>query len=81
MRLFAEFENHRKRTAKERLELISSASEKVVKKLLPVVDTFEKALAQDEKIDEGISLIFRQLQDVLKTQGVEKMSLEKGDDF
>lgn len=79
IRLYSEFENFRHRTSREKLELIKTASEKVILELLPVVDDFErtqKALAEStdlEAIKEGINLVFHKLQKVLEKQGVKAM--------
>src|SRR5690606_23052751 len=67
LRLYSDFENYRKRTAKERLDLISTASEDVIKDLIPVVDDFERAFKASEneedasKVREGNLLIFQKL--------------------
>ena len=66
LRLFAEFENYKKRTSKERLELFKTASQDLVTALLPVLDDFERALAQIKKSErndqlQGIELIYQRL--------------------
>lgn len=86
MRLFAEFENYKRRTAKERLELFATASEGVMTALLPVIDDFERALAQikeDEKSQhiEGFRLIASKFKDTLTAKGLAEVSIEKGDAF
>lgn len=77
IRLYAEFENHRRRTAKEKLEMISAANEQLIKALLPVVDDFEraeKALKElSEKDASGILLIYQKLKKVLDQFGVKPM--------
>lgn len=77
LRLFAEFENFRKRTAKERLELIQTASEKVVKELLAVMDDFDRAEKafrdRSDKESEGFFLIQTKFKKVLDSQGVKVM--------
>jgi molecular chaperone GrpE len=77
LRLFAEFENFRKRTAKERLELIQTASEKVVKELLAVMDDFDRAEKafrdKNDKESEGFFLIQNKFKKVLEGQGVKTM--------
>jgi molecular chaperone GrpE len=82
IRLYAEFENHRRRTAKEKLEMISAANEQLIKALLPVVDDFEraeKALKElSEKDASGILLIYQKLKKVLDQFGVKPMEV-KGD--
>src|SRR5687768_2804238 len=78
LRLLAEFDNYKKRTSKERYELLSTASKSVILALLPVVDDFERALksggaAQDESHTEGISLIYNRLLNVMQSQGLKAM--------
>ena len=78
LRLFAEFENYKKRTAKERIELFKTASQEVMVALLPVLDDFERALAELDENDErlaGIPLIYNKLDDTLKQQGLSKMEI------
>ena len=86
LRLFAEFENYKKRTSKERLELYKTASQEVVTALLAVVDDFERALAEMKKSEkqdqfQGIELIYNKLVDILQNQGLAKMEVGQGDDF
>jgi len=86
LRLFAEFENYKKRTSKERLELFKTASQEVVTALLPIVDDFERALIEMEKSEQegqtqGIKLIYNKLTDTLQNQGLAKMEVGQGDDF
>jgi molecular chaperone GrpE len=86
LRLFAEFENYKKRTSKERLDLYKTASEEVVTALLAVIDDFERALAEIKKSEEkdqfqGIELIYNKLIDILQIQGLAKMEVGQGDDF
>lgn len=79
LRLFAEFENYKKRTAKERIELFKTASQEVMVVLLPVLDDFERALAELDENNEqlaGIRLIYNKLSDSLKQQGLTKMEIE-----
>ncbi len=79
LRLFAEFENYKKRTAKERIELFKTAAQEVMVALLPVLDDFERALAElDENDDQlaGIHLIYNKFSDILKQQGLSKMEIE-----
>ena len=76
LRLAAEFDNYRRRVAKEKLDLISTAGEGVIKALLPIVDDFERAIQALEASDdsqaakEGTKLIYKKLIDMLKAQGV-----------
>ena len=76
LRLVAEFDNYRRRVSKEKLDLIATAGEGVIKAILPILDDFERALqALNESEDgehakEGTSLIYKKLVDMLKSQGV-----------
>lgn len=76
----AEFDNFRKRTMKEKAELILNGGEKTVKAILPILDDFERAIAQAEKSDdvaalrEGMQLIFKKFMKTLEGQGVQKMN-------
>lgn len=83
VRLFAEFENFRKRTAKERLDLISTASSSVIKKILPVLDDMERAIdnIEIEEQKKGLELIATKFSDILKQESVEKIEIETGGDF
>ena len=84
LRLFAEFENYKKRTSKERLELFKTASQDVMVALLPVLDDFERALSDINKEDEqqaGVQLIYNKLNDTLKQQGLTKMEVAIQDVF
>jgi len=86
LRLFAEFENYKRRTAKERIELFSTASEEVMVSLLPVLDDFDRASIEIEKDKEnetlkGILLIKNKLFDSLKSKGLSLVEVSKGDDF
>ncbi len=86
LRLFAEFENYKKRTAKERLELFSTASESVMTALLPVLDDFDRALAQIKEDDlnqhtEGFILIANKFRDSLSAKGLVVVEVNKGDIF
>ena len=83
MRLMADFQNYKKRTAKEITDIRSSASEKVMTKVLDVLDNFERAFEQgstDEKFAEGMDNIFKQLLGVLAQSGLEEMQVV-GEDF
>jgi len=86
LRLFAEFENFRKRTLKEKEELYKMASSKVITALLPVVDDFDRAIDMMKKTDdvtivkEGIEIVFKKLHTVLAQQGVKQIET-KGQEF
>lgn len=86
LRMFAEFENYKKRTTRERIELFSTANEEVMSALLPVVDDFDRAMVQFEKDSEnehlaGIRLIFNKLKDTLSNKGLKEVEINKGDSF
>ena len=87
LRLYSDFENFRKRTAKERIELIKTASEDVLKDLIPVVDDFERAFKASEsendpmKIREGNQLIFHKLVRILELKGLKAMEDLAGKPF
>jgi molecular chaperone GrpE len=86
LRLYSEFDNFRKRTARERIELSKTAGEDIFKSLLPVMDDFEraiKAITEDSKaesVKEGISLIYNKLKKTLNQKGLEEMNA-KGETF
>ena len=74
LRLFAEFENFKKRTAKERMELYKTAGESVLTALLPVLDDFERSIKANKKQeDEGVVLIYNKLKSILETKGLKAM--------
>ena len=74
LRLFAEFENFRKRTAKERLDLFSSANKDILTALLPVLDNFERSIKANNYTEEdGPVLIFKQLKTELEKKGLKEM--------
>ena len=84
LRLQAEFDNFRKRTAKEKLDLTVTASENVIKDILPVLDDFERALQNMEKNGheadlQGVTLIFNKLKDTLKKKGLEEIEAMNAD--
>lgn len=86
LRLFAEFENYKRRTAKERIELFSTASEEVMISLLPILDDFDRASVEIEKDKEnetlkGVLLIKSKLFDSLKSKGLNMIEIKKGDEF
>ncbi|MFZ9505165.1 MAG: nucleotide exchange factor GrpE [Cyclobacteriaceae bacterium] len=82
LRLYAEFENYRRRTAKERLELIQNANENLMKALLPVTDDFdraEKALKEAApKESEGITLVVNKFRKILEQNGLKIMDTSSG---
>ena len=84
LRLFAEFENYKKRTTKERIDLYKTAGKEVILCLMPVLEDFKRSLNQKtEKIDhtEGVSLIYNKLTETLKSQGLIEIKTDIGDDF
>jgi len=87
MRLFAEFENYKKRTNKERLELFKTASEGVMLAMLPVLDDFERALThieedkEAEELRKGVLLIYNKLLNTLEQKGLSKIEVNQGDAF
>ncbi len=83
LRLFAEFENYKKRTGRERLELYKTASEEVMVALLPVLDDFERALKEidnsgDTSNFEGVVLIQNKLKESLRSKGLQVIETESG---
>ena len=80
LRLFAEFDNYKKRTVKEKLELMNTASQDIMAHLLPVLDDFDRAKQSAESenssevFSEGVSLVYDKLYNLLKTKGLEPMT-------
>lgn len=87
LRLFAEFENYKKRTSKERVELFKTAGQDVVVALLPVLDDFERALnhieddKEAEELRKGVLLIYQKLLTTLEQKGLSVLKVESGDVF
>ena len=86
LRLFAEFENYKKRTSKERLELYKTASQELMTALLPVIDDMDRASLEFSKskekgLVEGFSLIKNKTSEILKSQGLIIIEVKKGDEF
>ena len=85
LRLFAEFENFKKRTAKERIELFKTAGQEVISAILPILDDMERAINQTpeeyKKPIEGFVLINNKLADVLKSNGLNVTETNVGDAF
>ena len=85
LRSVAEFDNYRKRTLKEKAELILNGGEKAVQAILPVIDDMERALENGEKTDdpavlrEGMELIYQKFMKALESLGVKKIETEDGD--
>jgi molecular chaperone GrpE len=86
VRLYAEFDNYRRRTNKERLELIGSASAGVIKDMIPVLDDFDRAILNNEKaedvsvVKEGFSLVANKFRSILEGKGLKPMK-SKGELF
>ena len=80
MRLMAEFQNYKKRAAKEKTDTLQYANEKIVAELLPVIDNFERALATEtddlEGYAKGMQLIFEQFRKALENAGLEEIKAE-----
>ncbi len=86
LRLFAEFENYKRRTAKERMDLFKTANQEVLQAMLPVMDDFDRAMTQiakseDEAIVKGVELIFDKLKNTLVSKGLEEVEVRVGDAF
>lgn len=86
LRLFAEFENYKRRTTKERIELFKTASQEVLLALLPVLDDFDRAMveinkSEDELLAKGVELIHEKLKGTLVTKGLEVVDVKAGDAF
>lgn len=86
LRLFAEFENYKRRTSKERMELFKTANQEVLLALLPVLDDFDRAMTQiskseDEVLLKGVELIHGKLKDILVSKGLEQIEVKAGDVF
>ena len=81
LRLFAEFENYKRRTSKERIELFKTAGKEILTSLVPVLEDFKRALNQDSDSDEGIKLIYNKLNDTLKNQGLIEVEVNIDDIF
>lgn len=83
IRLFAEFENYKKRTLKEKTELILNGGEKTITAILPILDDFERAIADNTEdvaaIKEGFDLIFKKFLKTLEGIGVSKIDTEDKD--
>ena len=86
LRLFAEFENYKRRTTKERIELFKTANQEVLLALLPVLDDFDRAITEISKTDdgpllEGVALINEKLKTTLVSKGLEQVDVKVGDVF
>ncbi|ADX68569.1 nucleotide exchange factor GrpE [Weeksella virosa] len=86
LRLFAEFDNYKKRTNKERIEISKTANKEVILALLPVLDDFQRALptieeTADEATFKGVELIHLKIIDILRKKGLKPMEVNVGDNF
>ena len=86
LRLFAEFENYKKRTSKERIDLFKTANQEVLQAVLPVLDDFDRAWEQisksdDEALVKGVALIHEKLRATLISKGLEEVEIKTGDIF
>lgn len=86
LRLFAEFENYKKRTLKERIELFKTAGQEVMSSILPVLDDFDRALKDysedtDDVHVQGMTLIYNKLKETLTQKGLEVVEVAAGDVF
>jgi molecular chaperone GrpE len=86
LRLFAEFENYKKRTGRERIELFKTAGQEVIVSMLPVMDDFDRAIkeiekAEDDSLLKGVELISNKLKETLKAKGLQDMETKQGDVF
>lgn len=86
LRLFAEFENYKRRTAKERIELFKTANQDVMVALLPIIDDFDRAYSEISKTKEkellkGVELISNKLKSTLEQKGLAVIEVSSGDSF
>lgn len=84
IRLYSEFENFRRRTTKEKMEMIQSAGEGIIKTLIPVIDDFERAeksFKENDKDLEGFFLIYNKFKKILEQNGVKVMEIKPGSEF
>jgi molecular chaperone GrpE len=86
LRLFAEFENYKRRTSKERIDLFKTANQEVLLAMLPVLDDFDRAIieiakSEDETLAKGVELIHEKLKNTLSSKGLELVDVKTGDAF
>tara|TARA_R110000868_G_scaffold1389_15_gene10768 strand:- start:4932 stop:5501 length:570 start_codon:yes stop_codon:yes gene_type:complete len=86
LRLFAEFENYKRRTSKERMELFRTANQDLMSALLPVLDDFDRAYleiskTEDKDLLKGVELISTKLKSTLEQKGLTSVKIENGDVF
>ena len=86
LRLFAEFENYKKRTSKERMDLFKTAGQEVIVSLLPVMDDFDRGMkelakSEDKEMFKGVELISNKFKETLKNKGLTEVEAKQGDTF
>ena len=88
LRLFAEFENYKRRTSKERMELFKTAGQEIIVSLLPVLDDFDRAMKElskagddDNELLKGVQLIRGKFRETLNSKGLQEVNTKKGDVF
>ncbi|WP_297792336.1 nucleotide exchange factor GrpE [uncultured Eudoraea sp.] len=86
LRLFAEFENYKKRTSKERMDLFKTAGQEVMTAMLPIMDDFDRALKEiskstDKELFKGVDLINNKFKETLKNKGLQEIVTKEGDSF
>ncbi|TDL99165.1 MAG: nucleotide exchange factor GrpE [Flavobacteriaceae bacterium] len=86
LRLFAEFENYKKRTTKERLDLFKTANQEMILAMIPLLDDFERGMgeiqkSQDTELVKGVELIQNKLVGILDSKGLKKQEVKSGDPF
>lgn len=86
LRLFAEYDNFKKRTAKERIDLYKTANQEVLQAMIPVLDDFDRAMleitkSEDESLIKGVELIHEKLKSTLVSKGLEVVEVRAGDAF
>ncbi len=86
LRLFAEFENYKKRTSKERIELFKTAGQELMTSLLPILDDFDRGLTEikkskDKELLKGMQLINDKFKNTLQSKGLSEIVVKAGDNF
>ncbi|WP_276390256.1 nucleotide exchange factor GrpE [Eudoraea chungangensis] len=86
LRLFAEFENYKKRTSKERMDLFKTAGQEIMVAMLPIMDDFDRALneiskSSDKDLFKGVELINNKFREALKGKGLQEVEVKSGDTF
>lgn len=86
LRLFAEFENYKKRTSKERIELFKTAGQELMTSLLPILDDFNRGLTEikkskDKELLKGMQLINDKFKNTLQSKGLSEIVVKAGDNF